>query len=290
MDIQKVGNSIIEFILQKIKESEKDGVVLGISGGIDSAVTAALATMALGRKSVHALLMPFYNSHHFKDAMNVAHGLDIPHTTVWINDIYDAFWRTGLLWKDLTKDNLMARIRMCLVYAFANEHNLLVIGTSNLTEIKTGYFTKHGDGAADLNPLGKSLKRGVYTLGRYFNEIVAERMIPEDIFSKEPTAELHPDQKDSDDLGSYEIADRIIENLQFGTGNLSDVDKSDIDRITNLVTSSDHKRSMPPVPSLSDDDTISKDTFIRLLNETTNSEMSDSKFRMMVQNTIGIVK
>jgi len=291
MNIEETGSSIIRFILNKVVTTKKNGVVLGISGGIDSAVTAALATVALNQDSVHGILMPFYQSHHFKDAMGVVHGLQIPYSTVWINKIYDAFYDTGLLWKDSTKENLMARIRMCLLYAYANEHNLLVIGTCNLPERKTGYFTKHGDGASDFEPLGKSLKRHVYALGRHFNETMAIRMIPEDIFSKEPTAELHPDQKDIDDLGPYEIADRIIENIVFGTGNIDDIDDNDVRKITRLVELNKHKLSMPEMPVLPDEPVVTVDRFINILNKAKNDpNISDSQFRMIVQNTIGIVK
>lgn len=291
MNIEKVFETIVEFISKRVKTAGKKGVVIGFSGGIDSAVTGALSTIALGRDNVHGLLMPFYRSRHFDDAMNIVHGIGVKYSTVWINRIYDSFYETGLLWKDSTKENLMSRIRMCLLYAYANEHNLLVAGTCNLTEIQTGYFTKYGDGGSDFEALGKNIKKEVYLLGRYFNAMDSVYMIPEDIFSKEPTAELHPDQKDQDDIGPYDIADRIVDKVFFGVGDISDIDIEAVNRVMNLINNSDHKRVIPYVPTLPNEPIVSHERFVTILKETMgNPNITDGQFRMIVQNTIKFVK
>jgi len=234
--------------------------------------------------------MPFYHSDHFHDAIDVVNNLKIPHSTIWINNIYDAFYDTGHLWKSRAKENLMARIRMCLLYAFANEHDLLVVGTSNLIEIQTGYFTKFGDGGNDIEPIGKCSKHHIYALAGYFNEINGNFIIPEKVIMKQPTAELHPDQLDTDDIGPYHIADRIIEYIAFGKNDISDIDQNDVNKIMDLVRLSSHKREMASIPIMPDEENISKDRFLKILGETVDSGISDSKFRLLVRNTLGVVK
>jgi len=258
MNTVKVHNQIVQWIKQKIKTTEVDGIVLGISGGIDSSVAAALSVEALSKECVHGIIMPYYRDNHFDDALDMVNINEIPYSTIWINGIYDSLYDTGLLWKNKTKENTMSRIRMVLLRAYANEHNLLLVGTGNASETMIGYCTKGGDSEADIFPLYKLTKGQVYQLAAYINELHGKTFdavphIPEEIILKKPSAGLSPEQTDENDLGmTYKDIDKLVTQFKFGVP-AQDVSDKTRERFNILYKTSAHKRSgiqYPDIPGI----------------------------------------
>lgn len=251
MNTEKVYKKIVSFVSTYIKRFRFEKAILGVSGGIDSALTLAVLSDALKKEQIHCVLMPYYKNNHFDDAINIVNIFGMDYSTIWINKIYDSFHDTGLLWKDATKENTMSRIRMILLYACASEHNGVVVGTTNASESYVGYLTKFGDGGVDIEPLLNLSKKHVYELVSYFNDMHKKKglHIPEEVISKEPTADLRPDQTDEDDLGSYDTIDKMIDFLRYGIPT-HDVSVEDKQRFFELYDSSEHKRSVPKSPHI----------------------------------------
>ncbi|MCH5717322.1 NAD+ synthase [Niabella hibiscisoli] len=189
--------------------------IIGSSGGIDSAVTIALAVEALGKDNVRAVLMPsqYSTGHSVSDAEELSRNLENPYNIIPIKNIYDAFL-TELqpLFKDLpfsvAEENIQSRTRGNLLMAIANKLGYILLNTSNKSELATGYGTLYGDMAGGLGVLGDVYKTQVYALARYINK--DKEIIPEHILTKAPSAELRPDQKDSDSLPEYDELDTIL--------------------------------------------------------------------------------
>jgi NAD+ synthetase len=190
--------------------------VLGLSGGIDSAVTAVLACRAVGPENVHGVLMPspFTSSSSIEDAKRLAANLGIRTTTIPISSIYEQYLREleeGLdgLPSDTTEENIQARIRGNILMALSNRFGHLVLSTGNKSELATGYCTLYGDMSGGLAVISDLYKGEVYDIARYLNTEM--EVIPENIITKAPSAELKPDQKDSDFLPPYDLLDPILE-------------------------------------------------------------------------------
>lgn len=189
--------------------------VLGLSGGIDSAVTACLAVQALGKENVLGLLMPspYSSKGSIADSLDLAARLGIEHHTLPINDIFSSY-QTAMqpYWdpasSDLSQENIQARIRGNLLMAFSNVFGYLVLSTGNKSELAVGYCTLYGDMSGGLSVLSDVPKVMVYELARYINR--QKEVIPGAIITKAPSAELRPDQKDQDSLPPYEILDQIL--------------------------------------------------------------------------------
>lgn len=189
--------------------------ILGLSGGIDSAVTAVLATRALGREHVSALLMPsaFSSDHSVEDARVLAENLGISYTLVPIQDLYES-WLKNLQphFKDLpfglTEENLQARIRGTLLMAFSNKFGPILLNTSNKSEMAVGYGTLYGDMCGGLSVIGDLYKTEVYELAAFINR--EHTIIPSNTLTKPPSAELRPGQKDTDSLPDYPLLDQIL--------------------------------------------------------------------------------
>lgn len=189
--------------------------ILGLSGGIDSAVVAVLAQRALGAENVRMLLMPsqFSSDHSINDARKLAQNLNTQYDTVFIEDIYKSY--EGVLKPhfagtqfDVTEENIQARIRGMLLMALSNKFGNIVLNTSNKSEAAVGYGTLYGDMAGGLSVIADLYKMEVYALARFMNK--DGEVIPEHIITKPPSAELRPDQKDSDSLPDYEILDEVL--------------------------------------------------------------------------------
>lgn len=248
-----VKRKICNFI--KRKTSAHDGVVLGLSGGIDSALCAKLCVDALGSEKVHALILPseFTSGSDLSDAKDMAKGLGILVKEISIQPILDSFLAQvpdGLFTTKLAKGNIQARIRMTLLYNEANSMNRLVIGTGNRSELMQGYFTKYGDGGCDMLPIGNLYKTQVRSLAKYLG-------INERILAKKPSAGLWPGQSDEADLGvSYEQLDRILyaylEKRMPASkiAGVVGVDKELADRVIENIRKNKHKRELPPMPEL----------------------------------------
>lgn len=226
--------------------------VIGLSGGIDSAVTAALAVRALGPENVRVLLMPsqFSSDHSVNDAVALAERFGIQHDIIAIKDIYQSFLNElqalfGDMPFNVTEENIQARTRGVLLMAMSNKFGNILLNTSNKSEAAVGYGTLYGDMAGGLSVIGDVYKTEVYELARYINK--DEELIPENTIVKPPSAELRPNQKDSDSLPEYDILDKIlfeyIENQQGPKEIIAmGYDEALVKRILRLVNINEFKR------------------------------------------------
>jgi NAD+ synthase (glutamine-hydrolysing) len=230
--------------------------ILGSSGGIDSAVTAVLAAEALGPKHVLNVLMPsrFSSDHSVNDAVQLAENLDMPYETITIERGFKAFEETlKPLFKDLpfniAEENLQARTRGVILMAISNKFGNILLNTSNKSEAAVGYSTLYGDMNGGLSVIGDVYKTQVFELAKYINR--EKEIIPENIIAKPPSAELRPDQKDSDSLPDYEILDEILYQyieLRQGPNEIIEMgfDEVLVKRILKLVNTSEYKRYQTP--------------------------------------------
>lgn len=220
--------------------SGAEGIVLGLSGGIDSCVALALAKEALGTKRVLALLLPIHsNPQDAADALCAARSVGAKTKTVDLTRVYDSLVRILPAAKASALANLKPRLRMAVLYYYANKLNYLVCGTGNKAEISVGYFTKHGDGAADILPLGDLLKKDVRLLAQ-------ELGIPRRIIEKPPTAGLWPGQTDEGELGIlYDELDDILERKEKGLKQR--VAAAKVRKVERMIAGSAHKRERPKV-------------------------------------------
>jgi len=244
---------------------EKSGfrkATLGLSGGIDSAVTLALAAEALKPEDIHVLLMPsqYSSGHSVSDSELLAQKLGISYDIISIKELFDLFRVQlkpvfGDLPEDLAEENIQSRIRGTLLMALSNKKGHILLNTSNKSETAVGYGTLYGDMAGGLSVLGDVYKVDVYALARYINR--EEEIIPEDIITKPPSAELRPDQKDSDSLPEYDMLDTILELYIEKQYALVDIIKLGYDeklatRIIRLVNQNEYKRyQTPPILRIS---------------------------------------
>jgi NAD+ synthase (glutamine-hydrolysing) len=189
--------------------------ILGSSGGIDSAVVLALAVEALGKDNVTAILMPseFSTAHSIEDAKLLSENLGNPYHIIPIGNVYNSFIQSldpmfsGTPF-GIAEENIQSRTRGNLLMAIANKFGYVLLNTSNKSELATGYGTLYGDMAGGLSILGDLYKSQVYALANYINK--KTELIPVNIINKEPSAELRPNQKDSDSLPDYDTLDRIL--------------------------------------------------------------------------------
>jgi NAD+ synthase len=194
------------FIRDAVETSGTEGVVIGLSGGIDSSLSAALAVRALGPERVHGFLLPYRTSSPAseQDARAVAEHLGVPHRLIDISPMVDAYFAVETDADPARRGNKMARERMSILFDQAKARNALVLGTSNKTEILLGYSTVFGDNASSINPLGDLYKRQVWQLSRHLG-------LPPQVIDKAPSADLVPGQTDEDDLGfDYATADEVL--------------------------------------------------------------------------------
>ncbi len=226
---------IIIWLRKNIKEAKAKGVVIGLSGGLDSCVAAALAVEALGKNRVLGLFLPCHSQKQdLADAKIFARKFGIKTKIVDLSDSYEALLRVLPPADKMTQANLRPRLRMIALYYFARKLNYLVCGTSNKSELMSGYFTKFGDGASDLLPLGDLLKTQVRKLGE-------ELKIPADILAKPPTAGLWPGQTDEGELGiTYDELDNILARREKRKKQLLPTGK--VKRVEKLIEISEHKR------------------------------------------------
>lgn len=246
----EIKEKIVSFIRSGIEKSGTKGAVIGLSGGIDSTLTAYLAVEALGSKKVLGLLLPekgITSERDIDDATDVAKILNIDHQIIEISEVLStystvipAFDKNNLQ----ANGNLKARTRMCILYYHANLMNRMVVGTGNKTELLLGYFTKYGDGGVDMEPIGGLYKTQVRGLSRHIG-------LPLNVVEKTPTAGLWPGQTDEGELGvSYEMADQILEMFVDEKKSLPEVKKKFpghiVERLVARISASEHKRMPPP--------------------------------------------
>lgn len=227
--------------------------ILGSSGGIDSAVTQALAVAALGKENVRAILMPspYSTDHSVNDAEALSRNLDNPYDILPIRNIYESFLSElkpifGDLPFSIAEENIQSRTRGNLLMAIANKFGYILLNTSNKSELATGYGTLYGDMAGGLGVLGDLYKMQVYALARYINR--DKEIIPVNIIEKAPSAELRPNQKDSDSLPEYDLLDRVLFayiELRKGPREIEALgfDAAVVARILRLVNTNEYKRN-----------------------------------------------
>jgi len=234
-----LSEKIVKWLKDRVQEAGARGVVFGLSGGLDSSVLACLSKRALGDGAL-GLIMPCHSDPtDEKCAYLVAERFNIRIERVDIGSAYDEFLKVLPSGKKTSLANLKPRLRMIVLYYFANELSYLVVGAGNKSEITTGYFTKYGDGGVDILPLGKLLKTQVRKLAR-------ELQIPEEIIRRVPSAGLWEGQTDEGELGlKYEDLDRAILSIESSkTENLS---SAILERVERLREKSIHKRLPPPI-------------------------------------------
>ncbi len=251
--IAEVYDAIVMGIRDYFKKMGFTKAILGSSGGIDSAVTLAIACDALGKKNVRAVLMPsqYSTGHSVSDAEQLSKTLENPYDIIPIKNIYESFLaELKPIFNDLpfsiAEENIQSRSRGNLLMAIANKFGYILLNTSNKSELATGYGTLYGDMAGGLGVLGDCYKMQVYALAKYINR--KREIIPDNIIVKPPSAELRPGQKDSDSLPDYAILDRIlyqyIERRQ-GPKEIKAMgfDAALVDRVLRLVNMNEYKRN-----------------------------------------------
>jgi NAD+ synthase (glutamine-hydrolysing) len=254
--IQLIHDGLLLGIRDYFKKLGFKKAIVGLSGGIDSAVTFALAARALGSDNVYGVLMPsqYSSDHSVDDAKALAENIGAPYDVIAIKDIYDAYdEKLNPIFKGLpfglAEENLQARIRGVLVMAASNKFGHIVLNTSNKSEAAVGYGTLYGDMCGGLAVLGDVYKTEVFELARYINK--DEEVIPENTIVKPPSAELRPDQKDSDSLPDYDVLDAVLfEYIENRKGPRELValghDEVLVSRILKMVNINEYKRYQTP--------------------------------------------
>lgn len=258
----QVYQSLVLGVRDYARKNKFKGVVLGLSGGIDSALTLAIAVDALGSDCVQAVMMPFtYTSELSLDAAaEQANKLGVDYQKISIKAIYSSFIQSleaqfGNTEKDVSEQNLQARCRGVLLMAISNKKGLLVLTTGNKSEIAVGYSTLYGDMAGGFDALKDVPKTLVYSLARYRNSEYSaevEEVIPQRVIDRPPSAELAPDQVDQDSLPPYDVLDRILELYVENDHSADSIidqgfDKQIVRRVLRLVDLNEHKRRQSPI-------------------------------------------
>ena len=239
-NVEKLADKLVSWIKERVSAAGCKGVVLGISGGVDSSVAAVLCQRAFPQNTL-GILMPCYSSQRDEEhALAVASKFSIPTKTVALDTVFDALLKVlpdnsvDTANSRLAEANLKPRLRMLTLYYFANQLKYMVVGSSNRSELAIGYFTKYGDGGVDIMPLANLVKGQVRELAGFL-------AIPQEIIDKPPSAGLWPGQTDEGDLGlSYDELDRYLVTGEAP----AEVRR----RIESMTAASNHKRLTPPMP------------------------------------------
>jgi len=256
LKIERIYNALILGIRDYFHKLRFEKAILGLSGGIDSAVVMALAEKALGKENIKAILMPsqFSSEHSIKDAINLAENLACAYETIPIEKAFNTF--ENLLnphFKDLpfntAEENIQARIRAIIVMALSNKLNYILLNTSNKSELAVGYGTLYGDMCGGISVIGDLYKTEVYELAHFINR--EKEIIPINTITKAPSAELREGQKDSDSLPPYDILDKILFQYIEGKKGLREIismgfEKELVTKILKLVNTNEYKRYQTP--------------------------------------------
>jgi NAD+ synthase (glutamine-hydrolysing) len=254
--IQLIHDALVMGIRDYFGKMELKTAILGLSGGIDSAVTLVLAVKALGNENVRAVLLPsrFSSDHSKQDAIELAERINVKYDIIEIDEAFMAFEDTlKPYFRDLpfnlAEENMQARSRAVILMALSNKFGYILLNTSNKSEAAVGYGTLYGDMCGGISVLGDVYKTQVYELASYINR--KKEIIPQNSIDKPPSAELRPEQKDSDSLPDYSILDKILYEyieLRKGPNELIEqgFDKEIVKRVLKLVNTSEYKRYQTP--------------------------------------------
>ena len=245
---KQIYDTLVSRIKNYFNKNNIKKAVIGLSGGLDSSVSAKLVADAIGKDNVHGLIMPLKglsSEENIKDAVEFCTLNSINYSLIFINDFIKEFEKLDWKQSKIAEMNIASRIRAVVLYNYANTHNALVIGTSNKTEILLGYFTKYGDGAVDIEVIGELFKTEVKKVAGFLK-------ISEKIINKVPTAELYHGQTDEEELGiSYEELDKILKLYEEDNSMLNIIEKGfekeKVDNIFQRIEANKHKRDMPTV-------------------------------------------
>lgn len=251
LNLKEVHNELVEFLRENFKKAGFSKAVLGLSGGIDSALVAYLLRDALGKENVLAIMMPYKSSN--PDSLNhaklVVEDLKINSKTIEITDMIDAYFKNEKEATSLRMGNKMARERMSILFDYSSKENALVVGTSNKTEIYLGYSTQFGDSACALNPIGDLYKTNIWDLSRYLK-------IPNELIEKKPSADLWEGQTDEQEMGlTYKEADQVLYRMLEENKTVEEVlaegfNKDLVDNIVRRMNRSKYKRRMPLIAKI----------------------------------------
>ncbi len=255
--LQSTWRALVLGVRDYVNKNRFPGAVLGLSGGVDSALTLAIAVDALGADRVEAVMMPFRytSSMSVEDAAQQSDTMGVSHKVISIEPIYEAFMASleeefADTRPDTTEENLQARCRGVLLMSISNKKGSLVLTTGNKSEMAVGYSTLYGDMAGGLDVLKDVPKTMVFDLCRYRNSL--SECIPQRVIDRPPSAELAPDQKDEDSLPPYEVLDRILElyvEQDFSSEAIiaSGMDREQVQRVLRLVDLNEYKRRQAPI-------------------------------------------
>ncbi|WP_336162650.1 NAD+ synthase [Fusobacterium polymorphum] len=251
LNLKEVHSELVEFLRESFKKAGFSKAVLGLSGGIDSALVAYLLRDALGKENVLAIMMPYKSSN--PDSLNhaklVVEDLGINSKTIEITDMIDAYFKNEKETTSLRMGNKMARERMSILFDYSSKENALVVGTSNKTEIYLGYSTQFGDSACALNPIGDLYKTNIWDLSRYLK-------IPNELIEKKPSADLWEGQTDEQEMGlTYKEADQVLYRMLEENKKVEEVlaegfNKDLVDNIVRRMNRSEYKRRMPLIAKI----------------------------------------
>jgi len=249
---QLVRDVLVRFIKAEVTRTGLLRTVIGLSGGVDSALTAYLAVEALGKESVHGVLLPYRTSSadSRSDALSVVADLGISHETVGITPMADPYLGDDNSLGDIRRGNVLARLRMIILYDVSARGKALVLGTSNKTELLLGYGTLHGDMASAINPIGDLYKTQVWQLAEFVG-------IPKRVIEKPPTADLWVGQTDEGEIGfTYSEVDRFLYNWIDERRSEEELEsmgfsRSFIEQATSMVVRSQFKRRLPIIAKVS---------------------------------------
>ena len=251
LNLKEVHSELVEFLRESFKKAGFSKAVLGLSGGIDSALVAYLLRDALGKENVLAIMMPYKSSN--PDSLNhaklVIEDLGINSKTIEITDMIDAYFKNEEEATSLRMGNKMARERMSILFDYSSKENALVVGTSNKTEIYLGYSTQFGDSACALNPIGDLYKTNIWDLSRYLK-------IPNELIEKKPSADLWEGKTDEQEMGlTYKEADQVLYRMLEENKKVEEVlaegfNKDLVDNIVRRMNRSEYKRRMPLIAKI----------------------------------------